>query len=269
MALTLDHVVLRVGDLDAAVAEFSRAGFTVTPGGQHPAWGSENALVVFADGTYLELIAFPPAPGESRGQCMARLAAEGRDLQYQRMASWGAVAAGLIDYAVRPAADGSPLGAELQRLSAVGLEVFGPVAGSRRRPDGQRVAWEMATTASLALPFFCADVTPPALRMPGGAARRHANGALGIAGVHVLSRAAAEDSRALRSLFERAPEPVGGEGGAVFEVPGWRLTLAAPVDGEAHAALAERGSAPRRLDIRTAGAVSLSDLRHYGIFARV
>jgi catechol 2,3-dioxygenase-like lactoylglutathione lyase family enzyme len=32
MSLTLDHLVIAVADLDAAFADYSRLGFTVTPG---------------------------------------------------------------------------------------------------------------------------------------------------------------------------------------------------------------------------------------------
>src|SRR5439155_377339 len=53
----LDHVVVVVGPLADAVAVFTSAGFTVTPGGRHDALPTENALVCFADGTYLELLA--------------------------------------------------------------------------------------------------------------------------------------------------------------------------------------------------------------------
>ena len=56
--LTIDHVVIVVADLEAATVDFRSLGFTVTPGGVHPDWGSHNALIPLADGGYLELIAF-------------------------------------------------------------------------------------------------------------------------------------------------------------------------------------------------------------------
>lgn len=45
-------------DLTRASADYQRAGFTVTPGGEHTSGGTHNALLAFADGTYFELIAF-------------------------------------------------------------------------------------------------------------------------------------------------------------------------------------------------------------------
>ena len=65
MSLALDHIVIAVADLDRAMADYRALGFQVLPGGQHPGRTSHNALVVFADGAYLELIAWrAPAPEE-------------------------------------------------------------------------------------------------------------------------------------------------------------------------------------------------------------
>src|SRR5262249_39708681 len=59
----LDHVVIAVSDLDQAIADYRRLGFTVNPGGVHHGGASHNALVVFADGSYFELIAYmKPSP---------------------------------------------------------------------------------------------------------------------------------------------------------------------------------------------------------------
>src|SRR5271156_5477518 len=59
----VDHVVIVVNELEAAIASYARAGFTVVRGGKHPI-GTHNALIAFADGSYLELIAFmKPVPG--------------------------------------------------------------------------------------------------------------------------------------------------------------------------------------------------------------
>src|SRR6266851_5718092 len=60
----LDHVVLVVLDLDAAVADHRTRGFTVTPGGVHAGGMTHNALVGFQDGTALgDLVAKPPEDG--------------------------------------------------------------------------------------------------------------------------------------------------------------------------------------------------------------
>lgn len=53
MIRSIDHIVILVGDLAAAVADYTERGFTVIPGGAHPSGATHNALVAFADGAYL------------------------------------------------------------------------------------------------------------------------------------------------------------------------------------------------------------------------
>ena len=52
----LDHLVLPVADLSVAEARYQALGFQVAPRGQHP-FGTENACVYLADGTFLEPLA--------------------------------------------------------------------------------------------------------------------------------------------------------------------------------------------------------------------
>ena len=55
-ALNVDHLVLPVTSLEIARSRLSDLGFTVAPDARHP-FGTENACVFFADGTYLEPLA--------------------------------------------------------------------------------------------------------------------------------------------------------------------------------------------------------------------
>lgn len=52
----LDHLVLPVAGLDASRARLESLGFTVAPQGTHP-FGTVNACVYFADGTFIEPLA--------------------------------------------------------------------------------------------------------------------------------------------------------------------------------------------------------------------
>ena len=58
MSLVMDHVIILVDELERASADFRALGLTVTPGGEHGEGLSHNALIYFADGTFLELLAF-------------------------------------------------------------------------------------------------------------------------------------------------------------------------------------------------------------------
>ncbi|WP_332824046.1 VOC family protein, partial [Ramlibacter sp.] len=163
--LRLDHVVIAVTDLDRTVARYIEAGFTVAPGGRHPGRNTSNALVVFDDGAYLELITYSKPSPEERW--------------WRELDTHGD---GLVDFALLP----QDLQAVLDQARARGLsDITGPLPGGRVRPDGQRVDWQTARQAQHDLPFLCADLTPRGLRVPEGEVRRHPNGATGIAGVTV------------------------------------------------------------------------------------
>ena len=75
----IDHIVILVSELESAIADYTALGFSVVRGGDHPGV-THNALVAFADGTYLELIAFKQPDeghhwwqrGQHRGEGLTR-----------------------------------------------------------------------------------------------------------------------------------------------------------------------------------------------------
>lgn len=167
MAFALDHVVIAVSDLEVAMADYRALGFTVVAGGSHPGRTSHNALVVFADGSYLELIAW-----------RSYNAAERWCVEHAKHGD------GLMDFALLP----EDTAAAIAAARARGLHLNGPIDGGRKRPDGAELKWQTGRQETFDLPFLCGDVTPRALRVPEGEARRHANGVTGIAGVTVAVR---------------------------------------------------------------------------------
>lgn len=65
--LQLDHVVLLVPYEDVVnPPSWVTDNFIINPGGTHADGKTENKLVLFADGTYLELIAFINDDAEKR-----------------------------------------------------------------------------------------------------------------------------------------------------------------------------------------------------------
>ena len=98
----------------------SSFGFTVLPGGAHADGLTENALIAFADGSYLELIAFND-PGTP---------------QLHRWWRYVGAGGGLIDYAL-----GCPaLQTHLDALADKQLVFDGPHANGRQRLDGTHCA---------------------------------------------------------------------------------------------------------------------------------
>lgn len=167
MAFALDHVVIAVSDLEAAMADYRALGFTVVAGGSHPGRTSHNALVVFQDGSYLELIAWK-----------SHNPAERWCVEHAKHGD------GLMDFALLP----EDTGAAIAAAKARGLPLNGPIDGGRKRPDGTELQWQTGRQVTFDLPFLCGDVTPRALRVPEGEVRAHANGVTGIAGVTVAVR---------------------------------------------------------------------------------
>lgn len=163
MLQSVDHVVIVVAELERAVADYTELGFTVTPGGEHTSGATHNALVVFADGSYFELIAFKQA---APGHPWYELLAGGE---------------GIIRYALLPGA----IEEDLAAARSHGVPLDGPRPLGRVRPDGQRIDWFLGTPQTNDLPFLCADVTPRVLRVPEGEARIHANGVTGIEAITV------------------------------------------------------------------------------------
>jgi hypothetical protein len=150
MITGIDHVVILVDDLAAVTAAYEHVGFDVVRGGEHPRWGTENALIALADGTYLELLA-----------ARDRLRAAGHRLwmrpegQMREPGEYGGFMVGTGD-----------LVGDVRRLRARGIPVSDPTPGARVRPDGQQVRWRLAFAERWDLPALIEDETPRHLRVP-------------------------------------------------------------------------------------------------------
>jgi catechol 2,3-dioxygenase-like lactoylglutathione lyase family enzyme len=154
----IDHVAIVVRELEAAIASYSRAGFTVVRGGKHPI-GSHNALIAFTDGTYLELIAFfEPKSGHP----------------WQAALEHGG---GIVDFCMST----DNLAADVDAMRRAGAKIGNPSPLTRDRPDGYHLSWVLAIPAppfNGQIPFLIKDDTPRDERVPRE--RSHPNGATGI-----------------------------------------------------------------------------------------
>ena len=243
MIRSIDHLVIAVRDLAKATTDYERVGFAVTPGGEHTGGATHNALISFADGAYVELIAFrePDRPQEHRW--------------WSRLA----VGEGLVDFALLA----DSLADEADRLAGSGLALDGPAEGGRVRPDGQRVAWRtlLFRDSAAPLPFLIEDVTARELRVPPGDATRHRLGVDGVAGLTLLVGDLEGSAQAFHVLL--GPPTAGALPGIDgvgetrrFSLGGQWIELAQP----AHAAaelwrhVQTRGSGPYEIALRSAGA---------------
>lgn len=244
MAFQLDHVVIAVADLDEAIADYRELGFTVYPGGVHHGGVSHNALVIFADGSYFELIAYRQAAPDVRWWQILSRAGEG-----------------FVDFALLP----EDVDGDLAAARARGLALNGPFAGGRLRQDGARLDWKIVRPATSDLPFWCGDVTPRELRVPTGEMRAHANGVTGIASVTVAVRDAAASAGRYAALV--GSEKVRQRDGlSRVALASCEIVLADDAQAGAHIAargegpmsLALRGASDRLLDVRLTHGATMS-----------
>lgn len=174
----IDHLVIVVPELDAAIAAYRALGFTVVPGGRHPI-GTHNALIAFTDGAYLELIAFFEANPTHRW--------------YKRLQQGG----GLIDVCMQT----DDLRGDLAAFRGAGVAIADPWPLSRARPDGYQLRWVLAVPQEHGgvAPFLIEDETPRAERVPRLAT--HPNG---VTGIHALT-VAVDDPLTVRDWYGAVP----------------------------------------------------------------
>ncbi len=216
-SIRLDHLVIAVHDLESAARDYTRLGFTVTPGGRHTHAPTRNALVYFDDGAYIELIQWlEPARGEK---------------WYERLSHAGE---GIVDFALCP----DDVTEVIARTNQHGVAYASPVPGSRVQPDGQEIRWLLGWAGDETLPFLCADVTDRKMRVPVGVCRQHANSVTGIAeievAVHSLDTAAPIYERLLQTKAIYASEADAAREGAGSHIASFHI-------GETNLLLAEPG----------------------------
>jgi catechol 2,3-dioxygenase-like lactoylglutathione lyase family enzyme len=259
--MRFDHAVVLVSDLDRASADYRALGFTVTPGGVHKGGATRNALIVFADDSYIELLAFThgvlskaiPLLGRLRLGALARGGASPMDIRFRERALGGE---GMIDLALRS----DSFEADLERLRREGIRAEGPIPGGRTTMDGEAISWQIALPAPKELPFLCADITDRELRVPTGPARDHANGVVGVAAVTVAVRSVETSSARYRALLGMEPDPSARERlrdarGRIFRLGGTELIVASSTSPShpIRRQLRRRGEGPHSLLLRVAG----------------
>lgn len=144
MNLMLDHLIITVNDLDTAITSYRENGFRVHYGGQHIGGGTHNALIVFADGTNLELLA------KTRPDAIT---------PYD---TWFANGEGCAGFALGV----DDIQACHDTLQQQGVPVQLIRDGGRTRADGVPLQWRVMPIGEASFPFLIEDVTLRNLRVP-------------------------------------------------------------------------------------------------------
>lgn len=175
----LDHIILLLSPSDFAnLPSWLTSNFTIIPGGTHSKGTSHNKLIIFRDGTYLELFSWTdPQP-------------EGVE-PHADFPGWATKPEGcIIDWAVTgpggeevAIANHARITRELDLLQQdeggqgrnPGAKIVYdvPQAGGRTRKDGTKLQWVTtrpkrtdSRAIEMEVPFFCHDVTERRLRVP-------------------------------------------------------------------------------------------------------
>lgn len=168
----LDHIIILLPyALLLDPPKYLTNQFTISPGGRHGDNKTENRLIIFADGSYIELIAFiDDDPAHREGHW------------------WGDKGYGIIDFAftLKEGADAFSYFQEMLRELDI-PDSWKPQdlrSGSRTKPDGEKIEWKVAFPQASArgrAPFWCFDVTPRERRVSADEKYlRHPSGAKGV-----------------------------------------------------------------------------------------
>lgn len=238
MITGIDHIVIAAHSLDRAIETYRGLGFTVVEGGRHP-YGSYNALIGFADGSYIELLSFyedsPAHPWWA--------------LLHER-------GGGLIDFCLAT----DDIRSDLAALRSQGVDCGDLSDGGRARPDGYQVKWinnKVGGAWQGLVPFIIEDLTPRDERLPSQ--RDHANGVTGIHSLSLATEDVARYAEIMSAFLGVEGQPTSDEAarasGVCFDLGGHRLAYLAP-SGEGsplEAHLAVNAPAPYGVSFGTAG----------------
>ena len=213
--LALDHVPFACSDLDEMTHTFDRLGLGLDYGGPISQMNTHNAILVFEDGTFLEVISgigdepprqWPREIDRDAGPC-----------------AWCVEVPDVYE--------------ELQRILRLGIAVHGPKHRYREEPSGARPEWDHGNIGSpeehQKFPFIAAGRTPRTYReSPSQSVSDGLLRGIGeiVIGVKDLQKATAD----FRQLYH-LPRPVHGVddgfGARLASFPNEVLTLAEPLDG--------------------------------------
>ncbi|KAF2756577.1 hypothetical protein EJ05DRAFT_477697 [Pseudovirgaria hyperparasitica] len=213
MAPKIDHIIIKVPYSELThPSEWLTRNFTISPGGRHADNKTENRLIVFRDGSYIELIAFIN---------------DDQTLMHGHW--WGTQPFGIVDWALTSSAP-EDVHAVAQHIEAanpggLGAGYDDAVAGGRRRPDGAELQWDVTFPHGVKrgeVPFWCHDRTPRALRVPVDDVPKttHPCGALGVGELTVAVSRNRYDAftKLYSAILGFAPLPSSVAFGASWEV---------------------------------------------------
>lgn len=244
MGLRLDHVIVSVTDLDGAITHYQELGFNAFYGGKHGDGLTHNGLVVFADGSYLELIALVDASKRAEASFKQLIREE----------------EGFTGYALLS----DDIDADLLAMQQQGIPTNAIRSGNRQRSDGEQLRWRMAMLGKLMSPFIIQDDTARNLRVPDDTqTTTHPNTAQGISQLTII----AEDFGKCVARYSSMLSTMAAIDGdtASFQLDGCVIVVRAPENETEQHYASHFGDVPYELTVHTTTeAEVLADERTHG-----
>lgn len=216
---SVDHLVLPVSDLETARGRLASLGFNVAADARHP-FGTENACVFFADGTYLE----PLAIGDSalyKSSIDATNSFTKRDSIFrstQGSQGFSAIVAKTSD------AVSDHARFEARHLSAGGMLQF---SRPMKKTDGAigegRFLLAFAAEAGMRAFFLFSCQRLVALPVDRSALESHENGVTGISAIILTAKRPADYANLITAVFGKPQQLIAS--GLSFETRNARITI--------------------------------------------
>jgi hypothetical protein len=203
----LDHLVMPTADLGTARTRLAALGFTVAPQGVHP-FGTVNACVYFADGTFIE----PLAVGDAAA--VEKAVSDGnsfvaRDRMFRT--AHGEEGLSAIVLSTKDAADDHDAFMRLGISGGDMVEFSRPSVGADGKADTASFRLAFATDGSPgAFLFTCERRRVPAIDR--SALECHPNTAVRIAGIHAVSDDTDAFARVVALASDSVARPAGPSG---------------------------------------------------------
>ena len=185
--LLLDHIVFLVKDLDKAVKDFQAAGYIVSKGGKHDNGITQNALIHFENGTFLELLALQKSWRVFLVKWLIKIPQFRLDVLDNPFPETGTrfmmrallCKEGIIDFCLL-ANNGL---ADYEEIKCRDLLLTIHTEMKRKRPDGLELKWNVFAPLAHNLPFAMTPYQPTF--KPPSENLKHPNGAKGFEKVKV------------------------------------------------------------------------------------
>ncbi len=186
MALQLDHVVILVKDLEEAIKQYQKEGFKVSRGGRHDNGVTENALIHFKNGTFLELLALRKRWKTHFIKLLFQIGyfkIDSQSLRFgfqQRFVGKALYSLeGIIDFCLLATASEQ----DFLEIKQRNINTTHLIPMQRLKPDGQLLRWKIFAPFSPYLPFVMTPYEPPFSPLPANL--EHSNGIQGIEKISV------------------------------------------------------------------------------------